>query len=168
MNVDIHTVITMGATLVSPFIAVFAQSWINKRREVRHRRLELFKTLFTGVHNRSENFYIQAFRLIRIEFSHEKAIIEKWQEHVACIARPIPPDAKGEAQWYVEEETSLYELLMLIAKKIDFHLDPLDLQQANYWNKAGKVEADIKRGLANWLVGASKPKVETYVVDPSA
>lgn len=165
MNVDIHTVITMGATLASPFLAVFTQSWINKRREVRHRRLELFKTLFTGVHCRSEKFYIQAFRLIRIEFSHEKAIIEKWQEHVAYIARPIPTNAEDEAQWYVEEETSLYELLMLIAKKIDFHLGPLDLQQANYWHKAGKVEVDIKQGLANWLAGASKPKLETYVVE---
>jgi hypothetical protein len=166
MNVDIHTAITMGATLASPFLAVFTQSWINKIREVRHRRLELFKTLFTGVHCRSEQFYIRAFRLIRIEFSHEKAIIDKWQTHVENIARPIPTDAAGEAQWYAEEEDSLYELLMLIAKKIDFHLDPLDLQQANYWNKTGKIEVDIKQGLANWLTGASKPKLETYVVEP--
>lgn len=78
---DMNDVFMIGAVLLSPFLAVFAQSKIDLIREKRGQKLWIFRTLMANRGNKLSLEHVQALNSIELFFDDlkkDKNILEKW------------------------------------------------------------------------------------------
>ena len=120
------------AVLSGPIIAVQLTRFLDNRKEIRERKLSIFKTLMaTRAYNVSWN-HVEALNRIDLEFDasnkKEKAVILAWKEYLDLLNESnMPLD-----QWGIKRVDLLVVLLHKMATVLDYDFDKTHIKNSSY------------------------------------
>jgi hypothetical protein len=122
----------IGAVLLGPVIAVQLTRYLDRKKEIEERKLQLFKTLMaTRSYNVSWD-HVFALNRIDLEFHKdnrgEKAVIDAWKAYFDLLCdRGIPID-----QWGTKRVELLVELLYQMAQVLKYDFDKTHIKNSSY------------------------------------
>jgi hypothetical protein len=161
------------ATLAGPILALQAQRWLDKRREVNSRKMSLFRTLMATRVSRLSPEHVEALNATAIDFYGEseelRAITGAWRLYMEHLNRTTMPFE----QWLIRGDDLYADLLYSMAKHLRYKFDKVQLQREIYRPKGfldAEVEQDkLKKGLIGILEGSSSllMDVRSFPVDPT-
>jgi len=67
------------AILAAPIVALQIQKYIEDRKEIRARKMQIFRTLMATRATRLDAKHIEALNMIDIEFFKNEKVTEKWK-----------------------------------------------------------------------------------------
>src|SRR5690606_30511050 len=79
----IHEIIMALAVLIGPISAVQIQKWLEKNRDNRSRKVDIFKTLMTTRATRVSIDHVEALNMIDLEFNGQgyEKVITAWRNY---------------------------------------------------------------------------------------
>lgn len=128
--------LTIVALVTGPLIAVQLTRYLDDRREVRGRKLSIFKTLMaTRAYNISWA-HVEALNRIDLEFGRkkpkEKEVVDAWKAYLDLLCTTnLPAD-----QWETKRVDLLVELLHKMAIILDYDFDKTHIKNSSYAPKA--------------------------------
>jgi uncharacterized protein DUF6680 len=144
------------ATLLGPVLAVQAQKWIERVRARNGRKEHIFQTIMTTRGHRVSAEHVRALNMIDLAFtgirvfgtqyrgSSEQAVVDAWRvyhDHLNSL-----PENAGQEQalaWDRRCTELLVDLLVAMAKDLNYHFDRVQLLKGVYVPKAhGDAEAE--------------------------
>lgn len=145
------------AVLLGPVIAVRLTRYLDNQKEIRERKVSIFKTLMATRAYTVSWPHVEALNRIDLEFdkSHkkEKEVIESWKEYLDLLNNSSIPIE----QWSVKRVELLVELLHKMARVLDYDFDKTHIKNSSYSPRAhGETEdqqALLRRGLIEVLDG---------------
>lgn len=145
------------AVLIGPVVAVQLTRYLDEKKEVRERKLNIFKTLMaTRAYSVSWD-HVMTLNKIDLEFDKsnkkEREVIEAWKEYLDLLGTK---DISGET-WNVKRVDLLVELLHKMAKVLDYDFDKTHIKNSSYSPIAhGKLEDEqsaMRQGLIEVFEG---------------
>lgn len=145
------------AVVTGPLIAVRLSRYLDNRREVRDRKLEIFKTLMATRSTLLSPHHVESLNRIDLEFNakhrKEKEVIEAWKAYLDLLN----DTSVAADQWAVRRVDLLVELLHKMARVLDYAFDKTHIKNSSYHPRGyGELEADqtaIRLGVKALLEG---------------
>ena len=134
---NISDLLTILAILTAPIIALQIQKYIEDRKEIRERKMQIFRTLMATRATRLDVKHIEALNMIDIEFFKNKKITEAWKLLLDNFANyPQNPNEKNyesKISSCAEKSDGLFvDLLSEMAKSLDYKFDKVQLKRNIY------------------------------------
>jgi len=127
----------ISVVFLSPIIAVQLEKYLEKRREVRVKKIRIFSALMSTRATPLAPLRIEALNLIDIEFYESSKIREAWKALLDNYA-DVPSDKnlpnfqqKLELHFQKREELNV-DLLFEMAKDLGYHYDKVQLKKGCY------------------------------------
>jgi hypothetical protein len=145
------------AVISGPIVAVRLTRHLDNKKEIRSRKLDIFKTLMATRAYTVAWDHVHALNRIDLEFDKnskkEKAVIEAWKEYLDLLGdSDMPRD-----QWATRRVDLLVELLQKMAIVLDYDFDKTHIKNSTYSPVAhGDLEAEqsaLRKGLIEVLEG---------------
>ncbi len=120
------------AVLLGPIIAVQLTRFLDGKKEMRDRKMEVFKTLMATRAYAVSWDHVVALNRIDLEFKNdnkkEKAVIEAWKAYRDLLG------VKGMSseQWNIKRVDFLVELLYNMAQVLDYEFDKTHIKNSSY------------------------------------
>ncbi|MBX7153397.1 MAG: DUF6680 family protein [Candidatus Kapaibacterium sp.] len=159
---EIKDVIMIIAVLVGPIAAVQIQKFLEIKRQIKERKLLIFKALMGTRTARVSVEHVQALNLIDIEFveTKDKKVRECWKMYNDHLNSPSP-----ELQSWVDKSNELLiELLFEMSKSLGYSFDKVDIKNGAYSPVShGNMDEEvtkIRKGLADVFSGVSAIPIE--------
>jgi len=155
------------AVLLGPVIAVQLTRYLDNKKEIRERKLWIFKTLMATRASTLSPHHVEALNRIDLEFdsshSEEKEVISAWKAYLDLLGdTDIPRE-----QWGVRRVDLLVELLHKMAQVLDYEFDKTHIKNSSYYPRGyGELEEDqaaIRRGVKELIEG--KRVIPMYVTN---
>lgn len=155
------------ATLLSPFIAVQSQKWIEDARRKRDAQQHVFELLMATRATRLAPEHVNALNRIDIDFGahgrrqtqKEREVVNRWRLYAdqLNVALPDnPTDAQVDA-WVQRRDDFFIELLFAMSEALGYSFDRVQLRRAVYRPQGHNVvelrQEIIQRGLADIFSG---------------
>jgi hypothetical protein len=145
------------AVLIGPIVAVQLTRYLDNNKEVRERKLQVFKTLMATRAYTISWDHVVALNRIDLEFDKnnkkEKAVIEAWKEYLDLLGNK---EISAE-QWAIKRLDLLVELLHKMAQVLDYDFDKTHIKNSSYSPVAhGAIEEEnraLRKGLIELLDG---------------
>lgn len=145
------------AVLLGPIIAVRLTRYLDNKKEIRERKLNIFKTLMATRAYAVSWDHVMTLNKIDLEFDKsnkkEKAVIEAWKEYLDLLGNKV---ITGEA-WDIKRADLLVELLHKMAKVLNYDFDKTHIKNSSYSPIAhGKMEDEqsaVRQGVIEILEG---------------
>lgn len=150
-------IIMVLAVFLGPVVAVRLTRFLDDRKEVRERKLWIFKTLMATRAYTLAQTHVEALNRIDLEFEpknkHEKKVLHAWREYLDLLGnRNLAPD-----QWGVKRVDLLVELLFHMGLALNYDFDKTQIRNGTYSPVAhGKIENQqeaIRQGVIDILEG---------------
>jgi hypothetical protein len=131
------------ATLTGPLIAVQLTRYLDDRKEVRGRKLQVFKTLMATRAYTLSPAHVEALNRIDLEFSSnkpsEKKALEVWRQYLDLLGdKSLSPE-----QWGVKRVDLLVELLYAMGQSLGYDFDKTQIKNGTYSPVAhGRIEEE--------------------------
>ncbi|MGZ8373522.1 MAG: DUF6680 family protein [Nitrospira sp.] len=130
-----------------------AESFLQRRRERRQRKLEVFRTLMANRAAGLSPAHVEALNRIDIEFHDERRITDAWKAYLDHLNdRSLNPES-----WGTRTQDLLVELLYAMGQSLGYEFDRVHIKRAAYYPQGyGDLEQDqlvIRKGLAAVLRG---------------
>ena len=158
-GVTILGIVTAVAAISGPAIAVWITRMSDDRKEVRTRRMDIFRTLMRTRKMPIHSDHVGALNLIEIEFVNDVQVIVAWKAYFKHLGEPWPRDASTDAQNAFQQarETLLTKLIYEISKVLKFKVEQLDILEGNYipqgWNDDDWEQKLVRKSLIEVLGG---------------
>jgi hypothetical protein len=145
------------AVFSGPIVAVRLTRYLDDKKEIRQRKLDIFKTLMATRAYTITWDHVHALNRIDLEFDKsdmkERAVIEAWKAYLDLFGdRKMPKE-----QWAVRRIDLLVELLHKMAIVLDYDFDKTHIKNSSYSPVAhSDIEAQqiaIRKGLIEVLEG---------------
>jgi len=125
------------AILAAPIVALQIQKYIEDRKEIRARKMQIFRTLMATRATRLDAKHIEALNMIDIEFFKNEKVTEKWKLLLDNFANyPQDPNKKNyesKLSSCAEKSDGLFvDLLSEMAKSLDYKFDEVHLKRNIY------------------------------------
>lgn len=125
------------AILAAPIVALQIQKYIEDRKEIRARKMQIFRTLMATRATRLDAKHIEALNMIDIEFFKNEKVTEKWKLLLDNFANyPQDPNEKNyesKLSSCAEKSDGLFvDLLSEMAKSLDYKFDEVHLKRNIY------------------------------------
>lgn len=149
--------IMIAAVLLGPIVAVRLTRYLDDRKEIRERKLWVFKTLMATRAYTVAPAHVEALNRIDLEFKpnkkHEKKVLEAWREYLDLLGtKNLSPE-----QWNVKRVDLLVELLYHMALSLDYEFDKTQIRNGTYSPLAhGRIEEQheaIRQGIVDLMEG---------------
>lgn len=147
------------ATLLSPIIALRIQRYLDAKREIEGRKLNIFRTLMATRATNLAPDHVAALNAVPIDFYGNKEILDKWQEYFSHLSRE---DMSPET-WNLRRVDLMNSLLSSIGNSLHYKFSPVEIQKIYYPKGHGAIEkaqTTILDKLAQFLAGESAVKME--------
>lgn len=153
----VSEIISIAAVLLSPLVALQISEMLQRRREQRQRRLQVFKTLMGTRASRLNPEHVQALNMIDIEFhgseSKSKAVLNAWKAYLD----QLNTSQSEPAVWLSKKEDLFVDLLYEMSRHLGYDFDKTHIRRTSYFPKGfGDLESDqlaIRKGVAAILSG---------------
>ncbi len=147
----------ISAVLIGPIVAVRLTRYLDNKKEIRERKLNIFKVLMATRSYTVSWDHVMTLNKIDLEFDKtnkkEKAVIEAWKEYLDLLGnKEISPD-----QWVTKRVDLLVELLHKMAQVLDYDFDKTHIKNSSYSPMVhGEIEEQqkaLRKGLIEILEG---------------
>ncbi len=155
--------LTILALFVGPGLAVWINGHLDRRREQRERKKEIFRILMRTRRLRLSPDHVGALNLIEVEFAKDNTVIDQWlalHRHFSSAHQRLPEETVLESS-SVEETTDkdnlywnrvvkdrdklLTKLLREMATVLGIALEPLDVLEGGYTPEAfGTIDNELR------------------------
>lgn len=158
--------LTILAIVIGPIAAVQVETWLEKRREDRARKLWIFKTLMATRASTLSAEHVQALNVIDLEFrgDADKAVSTAWKTYLDHLNSFPKDDEKRQAVWSEKSVDLLGRLLLTMGQSLGYEFDEVHIKKGIYFPQAhGDMDLEariIRRGLAQLLLGDRTLKME--------
>ncbi len=153
----LYEALTLVAIIVGPILAVQAEKFLQRRRDDKGRRLNIFKTLMATRGSNLSFAHVEALNRIDLEFSADKKygkVIESWKEYFDNLGQR----AQSEEQltvWVARNEELLANLLYEMGQSLGYKFDKV-LIKRNIYSPVGHERIDrenelLRKGLLEVL-----------------
>jgi len=144
------------ATLMGPILAVQIQKLLERKRALRDRQVDVFRTLMTGrLVLTYEN--VKAFNAVPVEFYGQDEILQAWRSYVAYMVHVPPPGSPDLPAWDARRIDLLLDLLQKMAAHVGYPYTFVQLKNDWYRPRGhNELETDqqrIRQGVAALLEG---------------
>ena len=147
ITLRLSDIVIVVATLLGPIFAVQAQKWLERRRETRERRLEIFRNLMATRAAFLSDRHVESLNAISIEFYNETDVIDAWKSYLDHLSQEFMP----EDTWRQRRADLFTDLLWKLAKSLGYHYTRVEIQREVYSPKAHDAlqqeQAVIRNGL---------------------
>ena len=167
-GVTILGIATAFAALIGPAVAVWVTRMSDDRKEVRSRRMDIFRTLMRTRKMPIHFDHVGALNLVEIEFANDKEVITAWKSYLKNLGERLPPDASPEAQnaFHQSRENLLTKLIYEISKVLNFKVEQLDILEGNYipqgWNDDDWEQKLARKSMIDVLTGRRPVLIQPY------
>jgi len=125
------------AILAAPIVALQIQKYIEDRKEIKTRKMQIFRTLMATRATRLDAKHIEALNMIDIEFFENKKITEAWKlllDNFVNYPKDLKdPNYQVQLSLCVEKSNNLFiNLLDEIAKSLNYTFDKVHLTRGIY------------------------------------
>ena len=153
----LYEILTIIAIVLGPILAVQAEKLLQRRREDKSRRLNIFKTLMATRGSSLSFAHVEALNRIDLEFSDDKKyqkVIAAWKEYFDNLGQKAQTDEQLTV-WVARNEELLANLLYEMGQSLGYKFDKV-LIKRNMYSPAGheRVEREnelIRKGLLDVL-----------------
>jgi hypothetical protein len=148
---EIANWLMISAVFAGPIVAVRLTRYLDNKKEIRERKLMIFKTLMTSRAAPLSPYHVEALNRIDLEFDpnvrKEKEVIEAWKAYLDLLATTgITPE-----QWTIRRIDLLVDLLHKMAQVLDYEFDKTTIKNSSYYPKVyGEVE-EIQTAVRGWV-----------------
>ena len=131
------------ATLCGPLIAVQVTRYLDDLKEIRSRKLNIFKTLMATRAYSLSAAHVEALNRIDLEFNSntkaEKKVLSIWKEYLDLLGNTsLSPE-----QWSFRRVDILVELLSAMGEALGYDFDKIQIKNATYAPVAhGRIEEE--------------------------
>ena len=159
-------VLIIVATFLGPILAVQAQKWLERRREITNARISVFKTLMATRALNLSGAHVEAINSVPLEFYGLKKITTKWKvyfEHLLQSSASYPA-------WETKRQELLYDLLLEMSTLLRYDFDAVEIKKVYAPQGHAAIESDqeaIRQGLAALFKGQVTLPVEIRHPTPS-
>lgn len=160
-------VLNLIALVFGPLIGIQITRWLDDRKEVRDRKLAVFKTLMeTRAYNTSWE-HVGALNRIDLEFDKrkpgEKKVLDAWKAYLDLLGtKGMSPE-----QWNIRRVDLLVKLLHEMAAVLNYDFDEVTIKNSAYSPIShGKLEDQqetIRNGVIELLEGKKSLSVRNVV-----
>jgi len=145
------------AVLLGPIIAVRLTRYLDNKKEIRERKLNIFKTLMVTRAYTVSWDHVMTLNQIDLEFNKrnkkEKEVIDAWKAYLDLLGNK---DISGE-QWTIKRVDLLVELLHKMALVLNYDFDKTHIKNSSYSPMVhGEIEDQntaLRKGLIEVLEG---------------
>jgi len=136
--------LTIIAILLAPIVALQIQKYIEDRKEIRARKMQIFRTLMATRATRLSPNHIEALNMIDIEFYKNQEVTKNWSLLLDNFANypqnPNDKDYQIRLNSCVEKSNELFvDLLFKMAKSLDYEFDEVHLKR-NIYMPRGQID----------------------------
>jgi hypothetical protein len=136
--------LTIAALVLGPVLAVQVQKFIDRTKEVKNRRLWVFKTLMATRHATLSTDHVAALNRIDLEFDDRRFhnVLEAWRQYFDNLSTPGRTEHEVSV-WISKNDDLLAELLFQMGQSLGFKFDRSQIRRNVYsprWHS--KVEND--------------------------
>ncbi len=143
--------------LIGPIIAVRLTRHLDNQKEIKERKLSIFKTLMATRAYTVSWSHVEALNRIDLEFNSqekkEKAVIRAWKEYLDLLNNTN----MSTEQWTLKRIDLLVELLYKMALVLDYDFDKTHIKNSSYSPRAhGEIEDEqmiLRKHLIELLEG---------------
>jgi hypothetical protein len=163
MEIKSTDVLIILATLIGPVLAVQAQKWLERGREIKNGQLRVFKTLMATRAVNLSPAHVEALNAVPIEFygksSQLKTINIKWKiyfEHLLLNVQTF-------ANWEEKRRELLYDLLLVMSRHLEYDFDEIEIKKVYAPQGHQVIETDqeiIRAGFAALFRGQASLPIE--------
>lgn len=140
------------AVLIGPIIAVRLTRYLDTKKEVRGRKLQVFKTLMATRAYTISWDHVMTLNRIDLEFDRdnkkEKAVIEAWKAYLDLLG----DKSISSEQWGIKRVDLLVELLHKMAVVLDYDFDKTHIKNSSYSPVAHGDMEDEQRAMRKGLI----------------
>ncbi|KAB0489673.1 DUF6680 family protein [Pseudomonas vancouverensis] len=131
------------ATLLGPILAVQAQKWIERSRESRARKLQVFHTLMATRGARLSADHVRGLNMIDLSFygsvrlgrrwtsSRDQSVLNAWKEYHDHLSDSSNLNLSMEALW-VQRDELFVNLLFAMGRSLGYQFDRVQLKKSWY------------------------------------
>ncbi len=157
------------AVLLAPLVAVQVSKRLDIRREVRGRKLAVFRALMTTRATKLGTAHVEALNMIDVEFhgegSDDKVVRNAWKQYLDHLNRYSDSEA-----WGAKADDLFVELLHNMGRGLGYDFDKVHIKNQSYWPQAhGNLEWEqqlYRRGVIELLHG--KRSLPVHAVERQA
>ena len=134
----LYEILTIIAIVLGPILAVQAEKLLQRRREDKSRRLNIFKTLMATRGSSLSFAHVEALNRIDLEFSDDKKyqkVIAAWKEYFDNLGQKAQTDEQLTV-WVARNEELLANLLYEMGQSLGYKFDKV-LIKRNMYSPAG-------------------------------
>lgn len=125
-------VFSILAVFFSPIVALAVSDRVSKNREKERRQYFVLSELMATRRSRLDLRHVSALNLIELEFYHDLKIRGAYKAYVENLSESPPSDESGWRSLLDKRGHLFAELLMEIAKKLNYQYDKSDLDRLGY------------------------------------
>ena len=147
--------IMIAAVFLGPIVAVRLTRYLDNKKEIKERKLEIFKSLMATRAYTVSWLHVEALNRIDLEFdtNRDKEVVEAWKVyHDLLYDTSIPLD-----QWSSKRVDLLVELLHKMAIVLHYEFDKTHIKNSSYSPRAHvdteAREIALREGLLEVLAG---------------
>lgn len=154
------------AVLLAPVVAVQVQKILERYREDRARKLNVFKTLMATRAATVSPQHVQALNTIDLEFQGKKykSVTDSWKTYLDHLSHYPKEDEKQQTVWAERRVDLLAKLLMEMGRSLGYSFDEVHVRRAIYAPEAhAQIENEnllLRQGLVRLLYGEAHLKMD--------
>lgn len=159
-------ILMLIAVLLAPIAAVQVQKYLEVFREVRGRRLRIFKTLMATRAATVSPDHVQALNMIDLEFRDKqfKAVTTAWKTYLDHLSSFPKDNPDQQAHWGFRRVDLLTALLIEMGRSLGYEFDEVHIKKGIYAPEAhGRIDDEnslIRSGLVRLLHGDGTVKLD--------
>lgn len=167
-TIKVTDVVMILAVVAGPIVAVRLTRYLDERKEIRERKLWVYKTLMATRATALSPKHVEALNRIDLEFEsakkHEKKVLEYWRQYLDLLGEKNI----SEEQWNLRRIDLLVELLYQMGISLGYDYGKTQIKNGIYFPVAhGQIEeqqAAIRQGVIDVLQG--KKAISMNVASP--
>jgi hypothetical protein len=141
------------ATFAGPIAAVLITRWIDRKRALRDRQLEVFRALMRTRKSSLQPDHVNALNLVEIEFHGVGTVLGAYRD----LMRHINTPTAFNEQWLNTHRSYLTKLLSAMAKDLGYTIEQLDVFEGGYypsgWGQIEEQNLAMRLGFLELLSG---------------
>jgi len=126
--------LTVFAILVGPILSIQIQKKLEDYKEIKNRKLNIFKTLMATRGSRVSFDHVRALNMIDVEFNEHKNITNAWKSYLDILNSNLV-DTNCDL-WSIERDKLFIALLKEMGSAVGYTFDDVHLSKSIYIPKA--------------------------------
>lgn len=149
--------LTITAIVIGPIVSVQIQKFLEKSKETRKEKIQIFRTLMGTRGNNLTKEHVQALNQIDLVFEDKKyqSVRLAWAEYLDNLNQPF--DDKNFSVWLHNNEDLLANLLYQMGLALGYNYDKVTIKRNSYtpigYSNMDKENQSIRTGIIELLEG---------------